>query len=404
MVAEQTALRVGVLFSQTGATAIIERSQLNGALLAIDEINQGGGVNGRRLEPVILDPGSVPIRYGEMAEQLLSEDGVTVIFGCYMSSARKEVLPVVERRNAMFFYPTLYEGFEYSPNVIYGGAAPNQNSVPLASYLMELYGNRFYFVGSDYIYPRESNRVMRNIVRQGRGTVVGERYVSLDGTPEDFDAVIADIKRQKPDVIFSTVVGTGTVHFYQAYLRHGGDAAKVPIASLTTNEAEVEAMGPEAAAGHITAAPYFRTIASDANRRFLDGYRRMFGSITTVTSCCEAVYFQVHMFADAVRRIGSTDTDRLRAALMSAEYDAPQGRVWVDPENHHTFLHSRIARVDEAGEFVIQREMPRPVKPDPYLAYPALNDWSLRLLNPDPDTDPLGSRLEHVVHVNQQHH
>ncbi len=376
------AWKVGVLFSQTGVTAVIEKSQLHGALLAMDEINEAGGIDGREIRPVIYDPASVVKAYGELAERLLTEDGVNVIFGCYMSSTRKEVLPVIERRNALFFYPTLYEGFEYSPNVIYGGAAPNQNSVPLASYLMENYGIRFYFVGSDYIYPRESNRVMRTIVRQGGGEVIGERYVSLEAGPDDFDDILREIRQKQPDVIFSTVVGTGTINLYQAYLRAVGGGGRVPIASLTTNEAEVAEMGPEAAAGHITAAPYFRNISTPANRRFLERYRKRFGTVADVTSCCEATYFQMHMFANALRDTGTTDTDRLRAALQGADFEAPQGRVKIDPDNNHTYLQSRIGKVDEHGEYVVELEVGWPIKPDPYLVVPALNDWSLRLMPP----------------------
>lgn len=377
--------RVGILFSQTGVTAVIERSQLNGTLLAISEINDRGGVDGRPIEPVIYDPASEPKRYGELAEKLLVDDGVNVIFGCYMSSSRKEVLPVVERRNGLFFYPTLYEGFEYSANVIYGGAAPNQNSVPLASYLMETYGNRFYFVGSDYIYPRESNRVMRHIVRQGRGDVVEERYLSLEATDEDFERVVEDIKKKSPDVIFSTVVGDGTVKLYRAYARGVSDPTAVPIGSLTTNEAEVARMGNEAAHGHITAAPYFDTLDTPDSRAFLDGYYRRFGDdAPRVTSCCEAAYFQAHMFAEALAKIGSMDTELLRDALLGAEFDAPQGLVKIDPDNNHTYLHTRIARLDANGGFRIEREVPQPIKPDPYLVYPALNDWTIRLRGANP--------------------
>lgn len=367
---------VGVLFSQTGVTAIIEQSQLNGTLLAIDEINEAGGIEGRPIEPVIVDPQSRPARYRELAEDLLSDPALNVIFGCYMSSSRKEVLPVVERQNALLFYPTLYEGFEYSPNVIYGGAAPNQNSLPLAMYLMENYGSRFYFVGSDYIYPRESNRVMRNIVRQGGGEVVAEHYVDLEAGPDDFQQILEDISRVRPDVIFSTVVGNGTVNFYRAYHESGGDGRKRPIASLTTNEAEVAAMGPEAALGHITAAPYFRNIPDDTNQEFLAKYQDKFGEIQSVTSCCEAAYFQVHLFANALRLTGTTSADPLRRVLRGAEYEAPQGRVKIDPDNNHTYLQSRIARVTAEGEYQLEREATRPIKPDPYLAVPALNDWA----------------------------
>jgi branched-chain amino acid transport system substrate-binding protein len=379
---ESKTWRVGILFSNSGVTSVIEQSQHNGALLAIEEVNAGGGVAGRRIEPIVYDPQSIVSEYGRLAERLIVEDQARVIFGCYMSSARKEVLPVIERRNALFFYPTLYEGFEYSPNVFYGGATPNQNSVPLARYLMSNYGNRFYFVGSDYIYPRESNRVMRNIVRQGGGDVVGERYVALQASQDDFEEIIADIHRTGPDVIFSTVVGQGTINFYRAFHRAGFDAGRMPIGSLTTNEAEIAEMGVEAAVGHITAAPYFRNVASEANAAFLDRYLARFGSVTHVTSCCEATYFQVHLFARALAKTRCLDTDLLREALLGAVYDAPQGLVKVDPDNSHTYLQSRIAKVDRSGEFVIEQEARRSIKPDPYLVNPGLDDWSLRLHRP----------------------
>lgn len=377
--------KVGVLFSQSGVTAIIEKSQLNGILLAIAEINDGGGVCGREIVPIIYDPASDIRRYGLLAEQLLVQDRVNVIFGCYMSSSRKEVIPVVERRNGLLFYPTLYEGFEYSANVIYGGAAPNQNSVPLASYLMENFGNRFYFIGSDYIYPRESNRVMRHIVRQGHGTVIEERYVPLDADRSHFEKIVKDILNKRPDVVFSTVVGDGTVKLYQAYSEHVPDPTGMPIASLTTNEAEVLQMGNDAAHGHITAAPYFDTLDSPKSKAFIEHYKHRFpADDAPVTSCCEAAYFQTHMFARALARTGTMDTELLRAELLGAEFNAPQGLVKIDRDNNHTYLHTRIAKLTATGKFHIEREVPKPIKPDPYLVYPALNDWSIRLRGAKP--------------------
>ena len=343
--------RIGILFSTSGVTSIIEQSQLNGAFLAIDEINSDGGVLGRPIVPVAYDPGSVVSRYGELAEKLIVEDKVTAIFGCYMSSARKEVLPVIERRNALFFYPTLYEGFEYSPNVLYGGATPNQNSVPLAVYLMGNYGKRIYFVGSDYIYPRESNRVMREVVRQGGGEIVGEVYLPLDADVEAFESVVKDVAKKAPDAVFSTVVGQACINFYTAYFRAGMRGGQRPIASLTTNEAEIAEIGVEASVGHITAAPYFRSVTSVANRRFLASYEHKFGSISTVTSACEAAYSQVYLFAHALRETGEMETDSLREALLGASFDAPQGPIKIDPDNNHTFLQSRIAKVNSRGEF-----------------------------------------------------
>jgi branched-chain amino acid transport system substrate-binding protein len=370
--------KIGLLFSTTGVTSIIEQSQLKGALLAIEQINARGGVRGRQLEAVSYDPGSIVPRYGELAERLIVDDKISVIFGCYMSSSRKEVLPVVERRNALFFYPTLYEGFEYSPNVIYGGACPNQNSVPLANYLMAKYGKRIFFVGSDYIYPRESNRVMRNVLRQGGGTVVGERYFNLTTVAEGFADVLGEIMETRPDAIFSTIVGQSCIEFYRAYHAAGGDGRICPIASLTTNEGEISAITPAEAVGHVTAAPYFRSINSTANRRFLKAYAQKFGSTTDVTSCCEAAYSQVHFFARALEETGEMDTEALREALLGESFDAPQGPIKIDPDNNHTYLQSRIATVDDNGEFVIDVKVRRAIKPDPYLVYPTINDWSFR--------------------------
>lgn len=371
--------RVGVLFSQTGATAVIERCQLKGTLLAIKQINDAGGVDGRPIEPVVYDPSSQPDRFRELATRLLADDGVNVIFGCYMSHTRKAVMPVVEKRQGMLFYPTLYEGFEYSSNVIYGGAVPNQNSVPLASYLMNHFGKRIYFVGSDYIYPRESSRIMGYLIRQMKGEVVGQAFAPVEANEHSFDDAVEDIKRKQPDVIFSTVVGVGTSYLYRAYARSGADTERVPIASLTTSEAEVAAMGKEAAYGHITAASYFETIDTPASRRFVGDYYAAFGTEDPVTHCCEAAYFLVHQFGDALLRCGTVDADVLRRALLGAEFDAPQGRVRIDPDNNHTYLVPRIARLDEEGAFRVLTESEEPVKPDPYLVGPAVDDWSIRL-------------------------
>lgn len=384
VVKDNDAWRIGVLFSKSGVTSVIERTQLNGVLLAAHEINEEGGVNGRPLEPVVYDPGSEAQRYGRLAERLLVQDDVNVLFGCYMSSSRKEVVPIVERYNGLLFYPTLYEGFEYSANVYYGGAAPNQNSVPLAIYLMENYGRRFYFIGSDYIYPRESNRVMRHIVREGQGEVIEEKYLPLDADENAYRTVIRDVRDKQPDVIFSTVVGDATAMLYRAYAEEGLDSQRMPIGSLTTSEAEIAAMGAEAGAGHITSAPYFSALDTESSRRFVQAYERLFHDQETVpiTSCCEAAYFQVKILAHALKRAEKMETEALKRELGGAEYRAPQGIVKIDPDNNHTYLHARIGRVGPDGRFKIQTEVAKTIKPDPYLVYPRLNDWSFRLNRP----------------------
>lgn len=372
-------LRIGVLFSKTGVASHIESSQLQGTLLAIEELNAAGGILGRELQPVYYDPASLPSTYKTLAEKLIVEDGVRIILGCYMSSTRKAVLPVVERWNALLFYPTLYEGFEYSRNVIYTGAAPNQNSVQLAEYMMREFGSRVYMVGSDYIYPYESNRIMSDLLLERGGEKTGERYVNLNARSEDFADVLNDIKNKQPDFIFSTVVGQATAHFYRAYAESGLDPKRMPIASLTTSETEVQEMGASIAAGHITAATYFQSIDTEFNRRCVDKMKQKYGSNTVTNMCWEAAYFQTYLLAQAMSRAGTDNIQQLVPALVGMEFTAPQGQVKIDAENHHTYLTPRIGRVGETGQFDILHEAKHSVKPDPYLVDHSLEDWSSRV-------------------------
>jgi branched-chain amino acid transport system substrate-binding protein len=372
-------IKVGVLFSKTGVTSAIESSQLSGTLFAIREINDAGGIAGRELVPITYDPGSDPARYRMFAERLMLTDDVQVIFGCYMSSARKSVLPVVERWNRLLFYATPYEGFEYSENVIYTGAAPNQNSVQLADFMTSNFGARVYLVGSNYIFPYESNRIMADLVSQHRGGAkVGERYVRLEATEADFAEIVEDIRATRPDFIFSTVVGNATQHFYRAYAHAGLDPASMPIASLTTSEVAVAQMGGDVAQGHFTAAPYFGSIASSTNLACLEKFGRMFGSEAIPNASWEAAYFQVHLFAQAMRAVGCADIETLMPELLRSEFEAPQGHVSIDPSTHHTNLNPRIGRVNHNGQFDVVWEATAPIRPDPYLVAHTLGDWMVR--------------------------
>ena len=182
--------RVGVLFSRSGVMEVTETEHFFGTALAIQEINRSGGIRGREIEVVAYDPGSDPETYRKLADRLLTEDGISVIFGCSTSAARKAILPAIERRNGLLWYPSLYEGFEYSPNVIYTGASPNQNSFPLAEYLVRNYGRRVFLVGSDYVYPRESNRIMRDLIVAYGGEIAGELYVPMVASPSQLQAVL----------------------------------------------------------------------------------------------------------------------------------------------------------------------------------------------------------------------
>lgn len=359
--------RVGVLFSRSGFMALIEETQYRGTMIAIEEINQAGGINGREVVPEVWDPQSDNSLFKAYARRMMAESGVKTIFGCYTSSSRKAVLPVVERLNGLLWYPTLYEGFEFSPNIIYTGAAPNQNSVSLFQYLAANYGSRFYFVGSDYVYPRESNRIMRQLVEQNGGEVVGEMYVSLNARREEFYPIMRDIRSVRPDVIFSTVVGTPTVYLYQTYADYGFNPVTMPIASLTTTEAEITAMGGDVGEGHITAAPYFEGIGGAEGQAFVNRYKKAYGESERTNMCVEAAYFQVKLFAKALEKVNTLDPDVLRPVVLGTMVDAPQGPVSINPDCGHANVWSRVGRCSGNGTFSVVYQSSGEVTADPFL-------------------------------------
>jgi branched-chain amino acid transport system substrate-binding protein len=347
--------------------ALIEETQYRGTMLAIEEINDAGGINGRELLAVCCDPASDNSMFRAHARRLLTEESVSTIFGCYTSSSRKAVLPIVERMNGLLWYPTLYEGFEYSPNIIYTGAAPNQNSLALFSYLANTYGKRFYFAGSDYVYPRESNRIMRELVLQTGGEVVGEKYVPLNARRLDFIPVMREIDAMRPDVIFSTVVGEATVFLYQAYAELGLSPHNMPIASLTTTEAEIAAMGYDVGEGHITAASYFQGAGGSREANFINLYKRRYGESESTNMCLEAAYFQVHLFAQALTQVNTLETDVLRPIVLGSMIDAPQGIVSINPRSSHANVWSRVGRANRSGQFCVMQQSKAQIDADPFL-------------------------------------
>lgn len=369
--------RIGVLFSRSGPTGVTESEHFLGTALAIEEINQLGGVLGRPLIPVAYDPRGDATEYRQLATRLLLEDEVNVIFGCSRSSSRKAVLPVIERNNALLWYCSFYEGFEYSPNVIYTGAVPNQNNVPLAAYLLQNRGRKLFFVGADYIYPRESNRIMRDLVEQHGGEVLDEVYLPLEASRAEVEEVLADIQAAQPDAVFSTMVGQSARLLYQLYRDFGLDPQRTPIASLSMVEEEIRQVGPLLCEGHITAATYFGSVASEGNRRFIALWRSRFGDRPT-SMWSELAYAQIHLFAQALQRSGSLDRRKLVEAAHRVRLEAPEGLITVDPENNHCSLTPRIGICRSDGQFDIVWEAKEPVRPDPYFSTFGFSEFWLR--------------------------
>ena len=366
--------RVGVLFSRSGVTEVTETEHFLGTALAIEEVNAAGGVLGKPIDVIAYDPGGDNVAYRDLARQLLTHDDVNIIFGASMSASRKAVLPLVERHNGLLFYPSIYEGFEYSENVVYTGATLNQNAFALAEYLLKHHGPRILLVGADYIYPRESNRVMRDILEAKGGEVVSERYLSLDAGEDDLREVLAEIVRLRPNAIFSTIIGRPARQFYRMFAEAGIDRRRVPIASLTMAETEIREIGPAFCTGHILSATYFQTIDSQANERFVNAFKARFGQDLTTSVCSQAAYVQVKLFAGALARSGSLETHRISEELMTEDYLAPEGRLSFDPHTRHLWLQPRIGVVRADGLFDIVWQAPGPVRPDPYLAASRLED------------------------------
>lgn len=363
-------IKVGVLFSLTGTTAIIEESLHKATLMAIEEINAQGGINGMKIVPVEEDPASDPATFADKARKLVLSDRCVSVFGSYTSASRKAVLPVFEKRNNLYWYPTLYEGRECSKNVIYTGAVPNQQQDEFIPWLIKNFGPRFYLIGSNYIYPKEENNYCKTLLKQYGGEVIGEEYVPLGHS--EFSSVINKFRNLKPDVIFSTVVGDSVVALHRQYRAAGLDPARMPMASLTTSENEIAAMGGDAAAGHFTSAPYFMVHKSPENERFVEAYRSRWGGDKVTHFVSEPSYFQVYLFKQAVEKLGGKDIDppTIREAVKGEEMIAPQGRVRIERENLHTWLWPKIAVAKPDGQFEVLVESKEWVKPVPYAAYP----------------------------------
>lgn len=368
--AQNGEIKVGVLFSLTGTTAIIEESLHKATLMAIEEINDAGGINGMRIVPIEEDPASDPATFAERARKLVLSDRCVSVFGSYTSASRKAVLPVFERHNNLYFYPTLYEGRECSKNVIYTGAVPNQQQDEFVPWLVEKFGKRWYLLGSNYIYPREENNYCKKLLADLGCEVVAEEYVPLGHS--EFSSVINKFRSERPNVIFSTVVGDSVVALHRQYRAAGLDPDTMPMASLTTSENEVAAMGGDAAAGHFTSAPYFMVWDSPENQRFVEAYQRRWGADRVTHFVSEPSYFQVHLFKQAIEKLAPSDIspENIREAIKGEEMIAPQGRVLIEPENLHTWLWPKIGQCGSDGQFTILQQSGEWLEPDPYKAYP----------------------------------
>ncbi len=358
---------VGILISSDGPYSVVSKSMLCGALLGIAEARAEH--RELELEPLIANPAGELARYSAMAAEMLS-GSVKHVVGCYTSSSRKEIIPHFEKADALLWYPSHYEGFESSNNVVYTGAVANQHLLPLVEYLLSCVGPKAFCVGSNYIWAWENNRILREAIGANGGAVVAERYFPVGCT--EFGQVIEAILAARPSFVFNTLIGESSYQFLRdlraaCTSRCIDQAREIPVASCTLSEPELAAIGPAAVDGHITSSVYFSSLDTPENARFVKAYRARFPDGPVVSADAEATYLAVRLLALAIAEAGTVEASAVKRAVALRPIMAPQGEVWIDPETMHASLTPRIARSNPAGAFTILREATRPAPADPYL-------------------------------------
>lgn len=358
-------IKVGILHSLSGTMAMSETSVRDAELLAIKEINASGGVLGKQIETVVEDGASDPATFAEKAQKLLTKDNVATVFGCWTSASRKAVLPVFESNKGLLWYPVQYEGQESSPNIFYTGAAPNQQIVPAIEYLVKNRGKKIFLVGSDYVFPRTANTIIKAQAKSLGAEVVGEEYTPMGYT--DYTTVINKIKETKPDFVFNTLNGDSNVAFFKQFKDSGLTPDQVQTCSVSVAEEEVAGIGASYMEGHLVAWNYYQTTQTEQNKKFVEAYKAEYGQDRVTDDPIEAGYDAVYLWAAAVKKAGSTDVDAVKKAAAGISFDAPEGKVTIDGDNQHLYKPVRIGKVNSNGLIDEVWSTDQPVKPDPYL-------------------------------------
>ena len=360
---------VGILHSVTGTMAISETGSVQAEKLAIKQINAMGGVLGRKIEYIQEDGASDWPTFAEKSKKLLVNDKVAAVFGCWTSASRKAVLPVFEQYNGMLYYPTFYEGLEQSPNVIYTGQEATQQILAGIDWVTQTKGAKtFYLLGSDYIWPRTSNKIARKHIEKLGLKVVGEEYYPLGHT--QFNSVINKIKLRKPDVIYSIVVGGSNVAFYKQLKAAGIDMTreKPLLLTISVTEDEILGIGGENIEGAYAAMKYFQSLDNPNNQAFVAAFKQEYGADMVIGDVSQAAYLGPWLWKAAVEKAGSFDIDKVRAASPGIELTtAPEGYVKIH-ENHHLWSKTRIGLAEKDGQYRIIYETDDLMEPDPFPA------------------------------------
>ncbi|KGD65210.1 branched-chain amino acid ABC transporter [Alcanivorax nanhaiticus] len=380
-------IKVGVLHSLSGTMAISESTLKDTVLMMIEEQNKKGGVMGKKLEPVVVDPASNWPLFAEKTRELITKEDVDVIFGCWTSVSRKSVLPVVEELNGLLFYPVQYEGEESSKNVFYTGAAPNQQAIPAVDYLINDLGvKRFVLAGTDYVYPRTTNKILEAYLKS-KG--VAEKDIMINYTPfghSDWQSIVSDIKafgsQGKKTAVVSTINGDANVPFYKELGNQGVSAEDIPVVAFSVGEEELSGIDTAPLVGHLAAWNYFQSVYNDTNEAFIDQWHSFTGDDKRVTNDpMEATYIGFNMWVKAVEKAKSTDTDKVADAMIGIQTPNLTGGMAVMNENHHLSKPVLIGEIQDDGQFAVVWETDGLVKGDAWSDFlpgskDLISDWT----------------------------
>ncbi|KLI04914.1 urea ABC transporter substrate-binding protein [Mycolicibacterium conceptionense] len=363
-------IKVGSLNSLSGTMAISEVTVRDAIKLAVEEINSKGGVLGKQIELIGEDGASEPTVFAEKAEKLISSDCVAAVFGGWTSSSRKAMLPVFESANALLYYPVQYEGLESSKNIFYTGATTNQQIVPALDYLKEKGVKSLYLVGSDYVFPQTANRIIKAYAKENGIEIKGEDYTPLGST--DFSTIVNKVRSADADAVFNTLNGDSNVAFFREYRNVGLTPQDMPVVSVSIAEEEVGGIGVQNVAGQLTAWNYYETIDTPVNKAFVKAYKDFVKDPKKPTSDpMEAAYVSVYLWKNTVEKAKSFDVAAIQDNADGVSFDAPEGKVTIDGENHHITKTARIGEIRPDGLIYTIWESKGPIEPDPYLkSYP----------------------------------
>ncbi|MGN5236136.1 MULTISPECIES: urea ABC transporter substrate-binding protein [unclassified Rhodococcus (in: high G+C Gram-positive bacteria)] len=367
-------IKIGSLNSLSGTMAISEVTVRDSIALAVEQINADGGVLGKQIQIVAEDGASEPTVFAEKAEKLISSDCVAAVFGGWTSSSRKAMLPVFEDRNSLLYYPVQYEGLESSSNIFYTGATTNQQIVPALDYLKEQGVKSLYLVGSDYVFPQTANRIIRAYADANGIEIKGEDYTPLGST--DFSTIVNKVRTADADAVFNTLNGDSNVAFFREYTNAGLKAADMPVVSVSIAEEEVVGIGAQNIEGQLTAWNYYQTVDTPENTSFVEAYKAKYGDAKPTSDPMEAAYTSVFLWKNTVEKAGSFDVAAIQEAADGVSFEAPEGTVTIDGDNHHITKTARIGEIRGDGLIYTIWESDGPVDPDPYLE---TYDWAASL-------------------------